>query len=147
MSRLKIGVVTCSDSPHGGRLNIYRNTDKAEKWKNLKSQTVVCLNFRPRIPHLIASVRLCGVLKVWVWTSWTIAAREDDPRYVKTHILWPKHPTTQLNTYTQMLPVKLMWGHRCGLHITATTAIFKTHRSIFRHNSTTNWTQQTCLSF
>lgn len=30
---------------------------------------------------------------------------------------------TKTNTYTQMLPVKLMWGHRCGLHITATTAI------------------------
>lgn len=30
----------------------------------------------------------------------------------------------QSNTYTQMFPVKLMWGQRCGLHITATTAIY-----------------------
>lgn len=27
-------------------------------------------------------------------------------------------------TYTQMFPVKLMWGQRWGLHITATTAIW-----------------------
>lgn len=37
-----------------------------------------------------------------------------------------------------MLPVKLMWGHRCGLHITATTAIFKTDISNFLINKTTD---------
>ena len=27
-------------------------------------------------PHLIASVRLCGVLKVRVWATWAIAGRQ-----------------------------------------------------------------------
>lgn len=35
-----------------------------------------------------------------------------------------------------MLPVKLMWGQRCGLHITATTAIFKTNTSNFLFDKT-----------
>lgn len=28
-----------------------------------------------------------------------------------------------INTYTHMFPVNVIWGHRWGLHITATTAI------------------------
>lgn len=95
-------------------------------------------------PHLIASVRLCGVLKVRVWAPWTIATGQMIHRYIKTitHVSKRHHSkeTTQhqteneINTYTQMLPVKLMWGHRCGLHITATTAIFKTDISNFLIN-------------
>lgn len=97
-------------------------------------------------PHLISSVRLCGVLKVRVWAARTIAAGQMIHRYIKTITHIPKlhhskeinqHQTeNEINTYTQMLPVKLMWGHRCGLHITATTAIFKTDISNFLINKT-----------
>lgn len=38
------------------------------------------------------------------------------------------HPIS--HTYTHMLPVKLMCGHLCGLHITATTAICNEQREI-----------------
>ena len=38
-------------------------------------------------------------------------------------------PLISLCTYTQMFPVMAMCGHRCGLHITATTAIYKTTKS------------------
>lgn len=74
-------------------------------------------------------------------------------RYVGTISHLPKpHRSKEINhhqtekerqTYTQMLPVKLMWGHRCGLHITATTAIFQTDISNILTNKTTDEIKQT----
>lgn len=50
----------------------------------------------------------------WYCSCWSSSKM----KYVLTDFL-----SSKSKTYTQMLPVKLMWGHRWGLHITATTAI------------------------
>jgi hypothetical protein len=105
---------------------------------------------RPDGPHrgrLIPSIRLSGVLKVGVWSTRAIAGVcvwmcmvmcevrggggermkekekqgkwERERRREREALL--KHIKT--STHTQMFPVNVIWGQRCGLHMTATTAI------------------------
>lgn len=85
MSGLKVGVITCSDCSHGCWLpeqiiqNILRKAKISIPWKlkwlskqNHKTET------KMKVAHLIAGVRLCRVLKVWVWPTGTVAGREQD---------------------------------------------------------------------
>ena len=43
--------------------------------------------------------------------------------FSRLHIFSEKKRSKHKLTYTQIFPVIAMWGHLCGLHITATTAI------------------------
>lgn len=71
----------------------------------------------PDSPHagrLVTCVALRAVIEVRVGSSGTVSAGSSAVSSAQDEDL----------AYTQMFPVMAMCGHRCGLHITATTAIF-----------------------
>lgn len=74
---------------------------------------------RPYRPHgcgLVPCVGLCAVLEVTVRPSWAIYTY---PKPSKLFLKITPIFFSRLDTF----PVIAMCGHRCGLHITATTAI------------------------
>ena len=66
---------------------------------------------------LVPRVALCAVLEVGVGPAGAVAV-------VRCGLIRERWSRERGDTYTQMLPVIAMCGHLCGLHITATTAIY-----------------------
>ncbi len=65
--------------------------------------------------RLVTCIALRAVIEVRVGSSWTVSAGSSAVSPAKD----------EGPAYTQIFPVMAMCGHRCGLHITATTAIFR----------------------